>query len=78
MFVCTYVWWPQKTEEGIKSFGIGVTGSCELTCGCSELNLGSLQEQIVLLTVEPSLKPLFNQQDWKRTEFVLEGRIGRA
>jgi hypothetical protein len=32
-------------------------GSCEPLCGCGEVNLGPLQEQQVLLTVEPSLHP---------------------
>jgi hypothetical protein len=30
---------------------------CEPPCGCWELNLGSLEEQSVLLTAEPSLQP---------------------
>ena len=33
----------------------GVTDSCELSYGCWELNLGPLEEQLVLLTAEPSL-----------------------
>jgi hypothetical protein len=33
----------------------GVTCGCELPYGCWELNLGPLQEQPVLLTMEPSL-----------------------
>ena len=41
--------------EGVGSPGIGVTDSCELSCGCWELNLGPLEEQPVLLTIEPSL-----------------------
>ena len=32
---------------------------CEPPCGCWELNSGSLEEQSVLLTTEPSLQPLF-------------------
>jgi hypothetical protein len=34
-----------------------VTDSCELPCGCWELNLGLLEEQPVHLTIEPSLQP---------------------
>ena len=34
------------------------SGSCELPCGCWELNLDPLEEQPVLLTTEPSLQPL--------------------
>jgi hypothetical protein len=34
--------------------------SCELPCGCWELNPGTLEEQPVLLTTEPSLQaPIF-------------------
>ena len=29
--------------------------SCELPCGCWELNLGPLEEQLELFTTEPSL-----------------------
>jgi hypothetical protein len=36
----------------------GVTDSCELPCGCWETNPGSLEEQKVLLTDEPSLQLL--------------------
>ena len=32
--------------------------SCELPCGCWELNLGPLEEQSVLLTTESSHQPL--------------------
>ena len=36
--------------------GTGATDSCELPCGCWELNLGPPREQPVLLTAEPSLQ----------------------
>jgi hypothetical protein len=42
--------------EGARSPGTEVTDSCELPCGCWELNLGPLEEQPVLLTMEPSLQ----------------------
>ena len=42
---------------GVKVFGTGVTDSCELPCGCWELNPGPLEEQSVLLTAEPSFQP---------------------
>ena len=45
--------------EGVRSPGTGVTDRCEVPCGCWELNPGSLQEQPVLLTAEPSLQPLY-------------------
>ena len=52
--VCAWcLWWP---EEGIGSPGTGVTDSCELPCGCWELNPGPLEEQSVLLTTGPSLQ----------------------
>jgi len=34
----------------------GGIGSCELPCGCWELNQGPLVEQPVLLTTEPSVQ----------------------
>jgi hypothetical protein len=33
------------------------TDGCEPQCGCWELNSGPLEEQSVLLTIEPSLQP---------------------
>ena len=36
-----------------------VTNSAELSCACLELNLYPLQEQQMLLTIEPSLSPSF-------------------
>ena len=35
--------------------GLGVIDSCELPCWYWELNLGPLEEQLVLSTPEPSL-----------------------
>ena len=48
--------YPGKLEEGVGFSGTGVTGSCELSCGCWKPNTGLLQEQQVLLTPEPSLQ----------------------
>jgi hypothetical protein len=42
--------------ESVRSSGTGVTESFELY-GCWELNLGTLKEQPVLLTAEPSFQP---------------------
>jgi hypothetical protein len=44
--------------QGVRSPGTGVTNRCDLSCGCWELNLGHLEEQPVLLTIEPFLQPL--------------------
>jgi hypothetical protein len=55
-YICD--WYPQRPEEGVRSPGIGVTDGCEPPCGYWELNLGPL-EQSVLLTTEPSLQPWF-------------------
>lgn len=38
--------------------GTGITDSCELSYGCWELKLGSLEEQSVPVTAESSLQPL--------------------
>ena len=45
----------QRSEEGIRFPGTGVTDGCEPLCGCRESNLGSLEEQPVPLIVEPYL-----------------------
>jgi hypothetical protein len=42
-----------KPEEGIGA----ITDGCEPPYGCWELNSGPLEEQLVLLTTEPSLQP---------------------
>lgn len=47
-----------KPEGGIRSPGIGVVGSDELSCGCWELSPAVLQERKVFLTAEPYLQPL--------------------
>ena len=41
---------PVEARRGCHIPGTGVTDSCELLCGCWELNLGPLEEQRVLLT----------------------------
>lgn len=41
------------TEAGRGSY----RWSCELPCGCGELNLDPLKEQTVLLSAEPSPQP---------------------
>jgi hypothetical protein len=51
---------PSEARRGCLSPGTGVANSCELPCGWQELNPGPLQEQVVLLTAEPSPQPLFN------------------
>jgi hypothetical protein len=40
------------SQEGVVSPGSGITDGAELPCGCWELNLGPLEEQSVLLTIE--------------------------
>lgn len=49
---------PSKREEDIRFSGNGVTETvnwCEPPCGCWELNPGPLEEQLGLLTMDPSL-----------------------
>jgi hypothetical protein len=48
---------PKRIREGNKSFGTGVTDSCEPPCVCWELNLGPLKEQSVLLTTSLAPEP---------------------
>ena len=39
----------------VRVLDLGVIDSCQLPCACWELSPGSLEEQSVLLTAEPSL-----------------------
>lgn len=50
-------WCPQKPKDGIRFSGTGVRGESKLPYGCWGLNLGSLQEQCVLLTHD-SISPV--------------------
>ena len=50
-----HAWYLQRLEESIPSPGTGGTNSWRSTCGGLELKLGSLEEQPVLLTAEPSV-----------------------
>lgn len=55
--MCTpYVQSLQRPEKSVGSLGMEVIGSCELPCGCRDLNLCSLQKQPVLLIEGPSLQ----------------------
>jgi hypothetical protein len=59
-FACKYVyclcaWYPQKPEKGARSSETGVTISCEPPLRNWELNLGPLEEKVVLLSTELSL-----------------------
>jgi hypothetical protein len=59
LHVCLCIIWvqcPRSPEEGIMSFGTGVTTDCEPSRGCWESNLGPLEEQPGLLITEPSLQ----------------------
>ena len=44
----------RRPEEGVRSPGAGSYGVCEMLLRCWELNLGLLEEQPVLLALEPS------------------------
>ena len=50
---------PVEDRAGYLIPGNGVPEGCELTCGCWESNLGSLEEQQGLLRAEPSLHSLW-------------------
>lgn len=49
-----HVWYQQRPEKGIGFPGTGITGNCELPCGCWESNWAPLEEQPVLLPTERS------------------------
>lgn len=54
--MCTiYVQCQQQPEEGIRSLRTGEAGCCELPCW--GMNPGPLEEQPVVLTIEPHLQP---------------------
>lgn len=44
-----YLW---RTEEGVEFSWTGVTDCCKLSCEGWELNLGPLEEQLLLLATE--------------------------
>ena len=46
----------QRSDEGVRSPGTGVSGGYEPSCGCWEPNPGLREEQPVLLTAELSLQ----------------------
>lgn len=48
---------PMKPEEDVRPLSAGITDGCEPLCTCWELSMGPLEEQTVLLTVEPSSIP---------------------
>lgn len=56
--MCT--WCLRKTEVGTGSPGTGLPDGCDPLCGCLELNLDSLEEQLMLLTAEPIYKLKIN------------------
>ena len=52
-----------------------ITGGCELSCGCWELNSTPLEEQLVLLTAEPlTLFQRLKQQPFTLAVFQLQLR----
>ena len=60
MYVCEPCVWlvPTQDRKGCPGPpGTGITDGCEPLCGCRESNLGSLEEQPVLLTAESFLQP---------------------
>ena len=54
-FMCNWILSVSMSVLGLRSWSY----SCELPCGCWELNLGPLEEQSVLLAAEPSAIPSF-------------------
>jgi hypothetical protein len=66
MYVNTMQLSSDTPEEGIDL----ITDGCEPPCGCWELNSGSLEEQSVLSTAEPSLQPPFLCFFFKETKIL--------
>ena len=58
MYMChVHAWYLWTLEEDLGSPGTGVTDGYEPLCGSWELNLGSLNEQPMLLTPETFFQP---------------------
>lgn len=55
-----HTWYLWKSDEGVRSLGTRVTDVSETPCRCWELNLSSLPEQLMFLTVEPGSSPMAN------------------
>lgn len=53
----TCIYKPTKVKNGIRSPATRVIEGCELTCGCWEWSVGSLQEQKAVLTTAYSFQP---------------------
>lgn len=51
-------WYPWRPEESTRFPGTRIADGYELLCELWEPNSGCLQEQLVLLTIEPSLQPI--------------------
>lgn len=60
---CTHAWGSQRSEEDAKYPETGIMNNCEPSCGCWEPRQDPLQEQSVLLAVEPSLQPWVSAPD---------------
>lgn len=54
--VCLYAMY-RVQNEALDTLGAGVKGGFEPMCGCLEMNLGALQQQLLLLTSGLSLQP---------------------
>lgn len=62
-----HAWCPSWSEKGVRSLGTGVTGDCELLCGCWALSPGTLQEQEVFLIAKPYLQHPLDEENVKHT-----------
>jgi hypothetical protein len=56
----------------------GVIGSCELQCGCWELNSGPLQEQQVPLTTEATFRLFSTPHSLETWSYVGQGNLELA
>ena len=48
---------PTQVRRWCQSPGTGVMNGCEPPCGCWELDPDPLEEQTMLLSIDPSLQP---------------------
>jgi hypothetical protein len=66
-----------RLEERVRSLETGGVDGSELTCGCWELNVESLEQQQMLLSTEPSVSPdaFLNSRNHLLSDFFKMGSI---
>lgn len=61
-----HVWYVRRPEDYVRFPGTGIVDSCELPWGCRNSNPGPLEEQLALISAEPSLKVLYHHLNHRK------------